>query len=112
MKERDRELTPGEMASFVEQGFVRIDEAFPRALADQGREILWRDTGCDPDDPSTWTKPVVRLGFYAQAPFVAAANAATRRRAFDQLVGAGRWVRRGNRASAVGCCPTSPSMCV
>src|SRR5690606_28606761 len=40
----------------------------------QARSSLRRDTGCDPDDPSTWTKPVVRLGFYLPAPFVAAAN--------------------------------------
>ena len=33
---------------FVSRGFVRIDEAFPRELADAAREILWRDTGCDP----------------------------------------------------------------
>ena len=83
-------------AAFVAQGFVRLDAAFPRSLADEARAILWRDTGCDPDDPSTWTKPVVRLGAYAQRPFAAAANTTTLRRAFDQLVGAGRWIPRGN----------------
>jgi phytanoyl-CoA dioxygenase PhyH len=67
-----------------------------RELAEEARAILWRDTGCNPDDPSTWTKPVVRLGFYSQPPFVAAANTATLRRAFDQSVGPGRWVPRGN----------------
>ncbi|HXW08379.1 MAG TPA: phytanoyl-CoA dioxygenase family protein [Vicinamibacterales bacterium] len=96
MNQQGRELTPTEVAAFIEQGFVRVDEAFPRDLADQARAILWRDTGCSPDDPSTWTKPVVRLGFYSQAPFVAAANTATLRRACDQLVGPGRWVPRGN----------------
>jgi hypothetical protein len=91
-----RELTPAEVAAFIEAGFVRIDEAFPRGLADQARAILWPDTGCDSDDPSTWTKPVVRLGYYSQPPFVAAANTGTLHRAFDQLVGEGRWVPRGN----------------
>jgi hypothetical protein len=96
MKSRAQELTPAEIAAFIEQGFVKIDEAFPRELANQAREILWRDSGCDPNDPSTWTKPVVRLGYYSQPPFVAAANTTVLRRAFDQLVGAGRWVPRGN----------------
>src|SRR5262245_14999697 len=91
-----RELTPSEVTAFIEHGFVRIDEAFSRETADQARAILWRDTGCDPDDPSTWTKPVVRLGYYSQAPFVAAANTPTLHRAFDQLVGAERWLPRGN----------------
>ena len=37
----------------IEDGFIRIDRAFPRELADAGRAILWRDTGCDPDDSAT-----------------------------------------------------------
>jgi hypothetical protein len=96
VKEQVRELTSTEVTAFIEQGFVRIEEAFPRKLAAEARTILWRDTGCDPDNPSTWTKPVVRLGFYSQPPFVAAANTTTVRRAFDRLVGPGRWVPRGN----------------
>jgi hypothetical protein len=80
------------VTGFVEQGFVTIEEAFPRELAAEVRTILWRDTGCNPDNPSTWTRPVVRLGFYSDPPFVAAANTPRLRRAFDQLVGSGRWV--------------------
>jgi hypothetical protein len=96
VQEQGRELTSSEVAAFIEHGYVRIDEAFPRELAEEARTILWRDTGCKADDPSTWTKPVVRLGFYSLSPFVAAANTATLRRAVDQLVGAGRWLPRGN----------------
>lgn len=85
-----------DIPAFIEQGFVRIDEAFPRSLADEARAILWRDTGCRPDAPSTWTKPVVRLGYYAQPPFVAAANTPILHSAFDALVGKGRWLPPGN----------------
>jgi hypothetical protein len=91
-----RDLAPAEITAFIEQGFVKIENAFPRELAAQGRAILWRDSGCNPDVPSTWTKPVVRLGFYSQPPFVAAANTVALRRAFDQLVGPGRWVPPAN----------------
>jgi len=84
-------LSSAQIAQFVQDGFVRIDAAFPRTLADAGRAILWRDTGCDPDDPATWTRPVIRLGHYAQAPFAEAANTPELRAAFDGLVGAGRW---------------------
>jgi hypothetical protein len=90
------ELTATEVTDFIEQGFVKVEDAFSRELADEARPILWRDTGCDPNDPSTWVKPVVRLGFYSHGPFVAAANTATLHRAFDQLVGQGRWMPRGN----------------
>jgi hypothetical protein len=87
-----RTLDDAEIRHFVERGFVRIDRAFPRALADEARAILWRDTGCDPADPSTWTRPVVRLGMYSQRPFVEAANTPVLHAAFDQLVGPGRWL--------------------
>ncbi|MCT9124851.1 phytanoyl-CoA dioxygenase family protein [Cupriavidus gilardii] len=89
---REGALDAAEIRDFIERGFVRIDRAFSRALADEARAILWRDTGCDPDDPSSWTKPVIRLGMYSQPPFIEAANTPVLRQAFDQLVGAGRWL--------------------
>jgi hypothetical protein len=81
---------------FIEEGFVRLDDAFPRSLADEGRAILWRDTGCDPNDRSTWTKPVIRLGDYSQPPFTRAVNTAALHAAFDALAGRGRWLPRGS----------------
>jgi hypothetical protein len=87
-------LTASQVQQFIADGFLRIDDAFPRELADQGREILWRDTGCDPADRATWTKPVIRLGDYPQEPFAKAANQPGLLEAFDQLVGVGRWQPR------------------
>jgi len=77
--------------AFIRNGFLRIDNAFSRELAEEARAILWRDTGCNPDDPSTWTKPVVRLGMYPQRPFVDAADTPLLHDAFNLLVGPGRW---------------------
>ena len=79
---------------FVEDGFLHLEQAFPRALADACVEILWRDTGCDPGDPKTWTRPVIRLGDHAEAPFREAANTPRLRAAFDGVVGPGRWAPR------------------
>jgi hypothetical protein len=84
------------VAQFVRDGFVRIDNAFDRALAGGACAILWRDTGCDPNNPTTWTRPVVRLGMYSDPPFVAAANTPVLHRAYDALVGAGRWLPCGS----------------
>ena len=89
-------LSDGQIRQFIRDGFVKIGHAFPRELADQGRAILWRDTGCDPADPATWTKPVIRLGMYGQEPFVRAANTPVLHGAFDQLVGGGRWLPRAD----------------
>lgn len=85
-------LDHAQIDQFITDGFVRIDNAFSPELAEQGRAILWRDTGCDPDDPATWTKPVIRLGGYAEAPFRDAANTAILHSAYDQLVGSGNWL--------------------
>jgi hypothetical protein len=87
-----RALSDAQIDQFIHDGFVRIENAFPKALADEARAILWCDTHCDPLDPSTWTKPVIRLGMYSERPFVAAANTNVLRDAFDQLTGDGRWL--------------------
>ena len=89
-------LTPDQIDAFIRLGYTRLDRAFPRELADEGRSILWRATGCNPDDRSTWTKPVIRLGDMTLPPFVKAANTPVLHRAFDQLVGPGRWLPRGS----------------
>ena len=96
-----RGLEPGQIAQFITDGFVRIDHAFPRATADAARAILWKATGCNPDDPVTWTQPVIRLGMFAEAPFIEAANTPRLHAAFDQLVGRGRW----HRPAAMGTFP-------
>ena len=85
-------LSQAQIAAFISDGFVRIDNAFPRELADQGRAILWRDTGCDPNDPTTWVKPVIRLGGYSDLPFRTAANTPLLHAAYDQLAGKDRWL--------------------
>lgn len=86
-----RGLTRAQIDRFIADGFVRIDEAFPAALADEARSILWRDMGLSPDRPDQWVRPVVRLGMYSQPPFVQAANTPLLRAAFDQLAGPGAW---------------------
>lgn len=94
-------LEAAQIEQFITDGFVRIDGAFPRTLADEARAILWRATGCSPDDPATWTQPVIRLGMFTQAPFAEAANTARLHAAFDQLVGSsGSWSWRSSSSGA------------
>lgn len=86
-----RALSDAQIERFIADGFVRIDRAFPREWADQARAIMWRDLPCDPDDPATWTRPVIRLPGYGEGPFKAAVNTPILHTAFDQIVGKGRW---------------------
>ena len=91
-----RALSDAQIEQFIQDGFVRIDHAFPRELAEQGRAILWRDLPCDPQEPATWTRPVIRLGYYSDEPFRKAVNSPLLHTAFDQLVGKGRWWPRAD----------------
>ncbi len=93
MSERST-LSPEDIERFVLDGFVRIDEAFSRELAEACREILWDATGCREDAPSTWASPVVRVGEMSQPPFGEAVNTARLTSAYDSLVGSGRWAPR------------------
>jgi hypothetical protein len=90
----NRVLTDAQRSQFLQAGYIRLDNAFPAAVAAEGRAILWHATGCDPADPSTWTRPVVRLGDHPEEPFQNAANTALLHGAYDELVGAGRWLPR------------------
>ncbi len=87
-------LTALEIERFISDGFVYVPGAFPRTLADECRAFLWRETGLHPDDPAAWTRPVIRLTGYGGDLFRAAANTPPLHEAFDQLVGAGRWLPR------------------
>ena len=58
-------LNSKQIERFIREGFVRIDNAFERGIAEEARAILWKDMDARFDDPSTWTRPVVRLGWYS-----------------------------------------------
>lgn len=84
-------LTHDQIEQFVTSGFVKLEGAFPPDMGELCRQELWRATGYEPDEPSTWIQPFVRLEFFATPPFREAANTPPLHEAFDQLVGAGRW---------------------
>lgn len=91
----NRVLSDNDVAQFIYEGYIKLENVFSEAAA-EARNILWKDTGCDPDDASTWTKPVIRLGDYAQEPFRKAVNNSLLHAAFDELVGKGRWLPRNS----------------
>jgi hypothetical protein len=89
-----RVLSDADRDQFVRDGFVKLENAFPSETAAEARAILCHAAGVDPDDRTTWNRPVIRLGDFAQEPFRQAANTAMLHAAFDELVGVGRWVPR------------------
>jgi hypothetical protein len=88
------ELTKEQINNFINSGFVRIDNAFSIEIAADCRAILWKATQCDPDNPASWTQPVIRIDELGLEPFKKAANTPILHNAFDQLVGKGNWLPR------------------
>jgi len=80
---------------------VKLEHAFPRETADAYRDLVWRAMGLSPDAPETWTEPVQRPHLFAPPQLRAAAYSDRLRGAFDQLVGAGRWVQPETFGSTV-----------
>lgn len=84
-------LDAASVERFVADGVVRLDAVFPAEVAERCRALLWERMGFDPDDPATWTEPVVRLDHEDAEPFWRAITMPDLHDAFDQLVGKGRW---------------------
>ena len=78
---------------FVREGYVHLPEAFDRDTAAACVDELWRLSGVDRDDRTTWTEPVVRVTGSAAPPLVAAINTPRLTGALDDLLGEGRWAR-------------------
>lgn len=98
MKRNDMSLSPTHIQHFIQKGYVKVEHAFSRELADACRSILWKATQTDPDDPATWTQPVVRIGEIGLPPFQQAANTPVLLQAFQQLAG-DNWLPRTSLGS-------------
>ena len=56
-----QELTADQERQFLDHGYVVIEQAVARDLAEQWRDLAYRRLGYDPDDPATWIEPKVHL---------------------------------------------------
>lgn len=88
------QLSAEQINGFIHEGYVKIEQAFPREVADDCRAILWSATQCDPDRPESWTQPVIRIGELSHEAFKKAANTSILHESFNQLVGHDRWLPR------------------
>ncbi|QDL97054.1 phytanoyl-CoA dioxygenase [Rhodopseudomonas palustris] len=87
------DLSNAQIEHFIDHGYLKLAGAFDNELARLGRDQLWNAMGLSPGAPETWKQPVVRLGFMTGRAFVDAANTPILHRAYDALVGPGRWLR-------------------
>jgi hypothetical protein len=88
-------LNASELEHFATEGYVHLRSAFPRAVAEQCRELAARQLHIDVTDPASWHEPVVR-GLVLGEPLYEAANAPLLLDAIRQLLDPDDWVARSN----------------
>jgi len=81
---------------FIADGFVKLDEAAPRAAGDAARAALWRQAGLSPHDPASWREPVIwTADLTGEGPFGELIGSPRLSRALDEICGRGGWTPRG-----------------
>lgn len=85
-------LSKEQIEHFIYDGFVRIDNAFSKEVANAALDILWQDIPFNRSNPESWTEPVIRLGMYLQEPFIKSVNTPSLYAIFDELLGSNTWV--------------------
>jgi len=81
---------------FVADGFVKLEAAAPREVADAARALLWQQIGLSPGNAAGWKEPVVwAADLTGEGPLGQLIRSAQLAEALDALCGAGGWVPRG-----------------
>lgn len=82
--------------AFARDGFVKVEQAAPVEIADAARDLLWAQIGLSPEDPASWTSPVVWTADLTGAgPFRELVGNAALTDALDAICGPGGWRPRG-----------------
>lgn len=98
------ELSQDQIDDFLAHGFTLLKEGFSRDLAEPVLDQVWSllppELELRRDDPASWKHPTAKPTSGPVGPEVAALYTPRIRRAFDDLLGAGRWIERGERTGA------------
>jgi hypothetical protein len=98
-------LTEAQIQHFIDKGWVKLEQAYPRENALAAQDVVWRyfkeKFGVDKNDSSTWTKSRIHLTnkqetqkFYEQPEFMAC-NTERIFESIEDLVGRGRCMNTG-----------------
>jgi hypothetical protein len=81
---------------FADNGFLKLDQAAPREIADAARQLIWAQIGLSEDRPESWNAPVVWAADLTGAgPFGVLVGSRKLADALDAVCGAGGWQPRG-----------------
>lgn len=94
---------------FVCDGFLKIEQAAPRSVADAARNELWKQLGVPADDPSGWSAAVMwAADLVGAGPFGELGRSPALAAALDRICGVGGWVPRGALGNVPVRFPVSP----
>ncbi|WP_308639531.1 phytanoyl-CoA dioxygenase family protein [Paenibacillus silvisoli] len=93
----NRVLTAAQVEQFMELGWVKVDEAFPRDLALECQRFLWDQLlryGIERNEKETWTKPILFMKEDFRTKAFDRCNTMRLGDAIEELVGSGRWTQK------------------
>lgn len=96
-------LSPAQIEYFMEYGYIRLAEAFPRKDALAAQAYVWQQVekqGVLKDDHSTWTIPRVHLREQYYDPVFRACATERLADAIEDLLGRDRWAKREDFATS------------
>jgi hypothetical protein len=99
------------LEAFVSDGYVKVEQAAPREVADAARAVLWQRLGLTPEDPSQWPAPVMWTSdMTGEGPFGELARSPRLAAAMDVICGTGGWLPRGALGNIPVRFPASPTV--
>jgi hypothetical protein len=85
-----------DVTAFERDGFLKIEQPELRGAAEAARAALWAQMELSPDDPASWTRPVVWAADMTGAgPFGDLVRSVRLAQTLDALCGVGGWQPRG-----------------
>jgi hypothetical protein len=97
------------LEAFVSDGYVKVEQAAPREVADAARAVLWQRLGLTPDDPSRWSAAVMWTSdMTGEGPFGELARSPRLTATLDVICGTGGWLPRGALGNIPVRFPVSP----
>ena len=95
--------------AFVADGYLKIERAAPRSVADAACSMLWRQLGLSPDAPDQWSAAVRWASdMTGHGPFGELVGSAALAAALDGVCGSGGWLPRGALGNVPVRFPVSP----
>jgi hypothetical protein len=90
-------LTKDQVEQFIENGWVRVEEAYPREVALKAQQIVWDNVekrGVFKNDPATWTIDMLQMNENYEHDEFQRCNTLRMADAIEDLIGEGRWAER------------------